>query len=554
MVAVSAAGCMGQIEGEESTDQGMGNLPPGSLPPSMPSTDGLPPPPPATSACANARPNTETSAVRRLNRREYVNTIRDLVGATPNLAARFPSDPQQTFDNDAALLVASSTLVEMQFESAETIAAGANLTTLVPCKPAAGAEPTCAGQFIQTFGRRAYRRPLGTEEAAVMQRLFTRSQAAGDTFEVSMRLLVQSFIQAPQFLYRLESSATATGGVVAVGPYELASRLSFFIWASMPDETLLKAAAGNTLASRTDVEAQVRRMLADPKARGMVTSFHDLWLELDLLDGVNKDQKLFASFPTLRPLFKQETQKFTDAIFWGSNDRYTRLLKSDVAVVNPALAQFYGLAAPSGAAFESVPVGVSPRFGVLTQGSVLSMLANPDRNSPTKRGHWIREQLLCQTLAAPPSDVAPLPTAANATMRERLAQHRKDPACSSCHALTDELGFGLENYDPIGKYRTTEAGKVVDASGELIAVSGNAGKFRGAGELADRLVTTGELRDCVATQWFRFAVGRREGDRDSCSVEGVRRTFAEKGGSLRELIVSIARSDAFLDLQTEKAQ
>lgn len=532
-----ASGCVGEIlePGEREGHGASGGSGPGQ------GTEAL--------ECDGVAPDTEPNVVRMLNRREYENTVRDLLGVTIPAIDGFPAEPIVGFDNHAASLVASSALVDKQLEAAEALA---QAYTLPPC-PNGSDESGCADQFIQSFGRRAYRRPPSLQETAALRELYDTARASGRSHDHGIRLLVEAALQSPQFLYRIETSATATGGVVAADGFELASRLSYFLWASMPDDALLDAAEAGTLADPATLESEVRRMLADPKARATTTAFHELWLELYNLDSVTKSNAVHPDFGSIAPLMRQESTAYAEWAFWESGGSADRLLISDVGFSNDTLAQHYGLPAPGSASIVQVKLGDNgERFGLLTQGAILAHHSNPDRTSPTKRGKFVRQQLLCQPPPPPPDDVPALPTASSSgkSIRDMLAAHVSDPGCAGCHQLMDPIGFGFEAYDTVGRHRTHDQGQPVDDSGELLDVTGGAGKFVGALELAERLTQTEEYYQCVATQWFRFALGRLEGKRDGCSLQAIQDRFRGADDSLPELVVAIALSDAMLHKHT----
>jgi uncharacterized protein DUF1592/uncharacterized protein DUF1588/uncharacterized protein DUF1585/uncharacterized protein DUF1587/uncharacterized protein DUF1595 len=530
MGAALGAGCIGNIGGGGDEVGGPGTGPEGTDP-----------------ECIDAVPDTEPVIVRMLNRREYENTVRDLLGVPTDVVQSFPPDAIVGFDNQAQSLVASSLLVEQQLDAAEVFAAAADVNAISPC----AAPETCIDELIESFGRRAFRRPLDGDETAAIRAIWDDAQSAGRSVDASVRLVIEGFLVSPQFLYRAETTAGADGALVPADPYEVASRLSYFLWASMPDDTLLDAAAAGELGTPEALELEARRMLADPRAHDVTAAFHEQWLELYKLQAMQKDD---PAYDAARPLFAEETARFAEHVFWEGDA--TQYLVSDTIFANDELAAYYGMSGPSGSAFEAT-AATDDRFGLLTQGSMLSIFSNSDRTSPTRRGKFVRSQLLCQPPPPPPADVPPLEPGGGSqegTLRERLAAHVADPVCKSCHQLIDPIGFGLEHYDTTGRYRTEDGGGPVDSSGELIQIEPGAGPFDGARELSDKLAESNELYACIATQWFRFAVGRQEGPRDACTLDAIEHQFRDSGDDLTELLVAIATSDAFLLKNTEPQQ
>ena len=495
-----------------------------------------------------AQCGTAPSVVRMLNRREYRNTLRDLLGLDQGeadaLAEAIPADARVGFDNNAQSLVASAIHVEQHLAIAETVAETVDLDGLLQCDgDDPGDEQICAEAFVDEFGERAFRRPLEDEERARMLALFVDARDDGRSFADAIRLVLQALLQAPQFLYRIETSAHEDGGEVRVDDYALASRLSYFVWGSMPDDALFEAAA---LGDEAVLEEHARRMLQDPRARRITAAFHRQWFELDALDGSDALQAAFAA----------ETEAFAEYVFWESSGRAEQLLISDEILLDETVAAHYDVPG-SFSALPSVVAATEQRFGLLTQGGILSHTSNPDRTSPTKRGRFVRQQLLCEQPPPPPQGVPELPEVGpeGQSLRERLDQHTSDPICAACHELLDPIGFGLENYDHVGRFRTEDGGVAIDASGELVGVSGlEQTEFVGARQLAERLVESGELQACTARQWFRFAMGREARPEDACALEILEELLASSDGTMSELVVAIATSAPFVHLATESSQ
>ncbi len=506
-------------------------------------------------ACAGVSPSPGPSPLRRLNRREYNNTVRDLLGDATEPANTFPLEERVLgFDNNADLLTASSALIGQYNQAAEQIAARAvsstNYASLVPCNPVTAGEDACARSFISTFGRRAFRRPMTVtaDETAPYVAVYLKGREGAD-FKSGIQLVIRAMLQSPKFLYRLElSPAGAPAEVSAVGSFELACRLSYFLWGSMPDEPLFTAAESGRLRTKEGVAEQARRLLRDPRARAAVTAFHRQWLLIDRLDSVGKIASVFPGYgPEFLPLFENETKAFLDHVMWSGDGKVDTLLLAPFTFANKKLADFYGLLGPAGAGFEKVAVNPAQRAGVLTQGGLLSILAKSNQASPVRRGLFVREQMFCGEVPPPPDDanvVVPEPSK-TATTRERFAQHTVSPACGGCHRLLDTLGFGFENFNGVGQWRTTENAKTIDASGEVVGTD-VPGPFRGVADLAQKMARSSEVKSCVLSQWFRYAHGRAETAADGCTVEALRRQFAASGYDVRELLVALTQTDAFL--------
>lgn len=497
--------------------------------------------------CTTAEPS--PSPLRRLTRAEYENTVRDLFGMPDlSIADAFPPDPVAGgFANNAAVLTVSSLQAEKYLDVAEAVAtkAALNLPALVGCAPAG--EESCARQFIEKFGRRAYRRPLAPADTDRLLRAFRAGRAEG-TFGAGIELIIQTALQSPSFLYRFEFGAPTGAGakLVPLTQHEVAARLSYFLWASMPDAALDAAADAGALRTPEQIATVARTMLAAPRARAAVGEFYRQWLGLGALDTVAKDAAVYPEFTDgLRGAMRAETQSFVEHVVWSADHKLGTLLTAPLGFASaPELARLYGVAPATG--MLSLPP--AQRAGVLTQAGVLAVHALPDQSSPVTRGKFVREQLLCQTPAQPPANlnVTPPDVDPTKTTRERFAQHTASAGCAACHLLMDPIGFGLEAYDGIGRHRTMEGGRPVDDAGELTQTTDADGKFVGARALAERLAGSAQVRDCVATQWFRYAMGRFDGAGDTCSLTPLREAFTASGGDLQELLVAMTRTEAFL--------
>jgi hypothetical protein len=535
---LATVGCIGKIGSAAS--QG-GPVTSGPLPDAGPASN---------AGCANHGPPSR-APLRRLNRFEYNNTIHDLLGETTRIADDFPPDEQGGgFSNNADALLVSHLLAESYAAAAATMAANAvkHLNTLYTCNVIAEGEVACAQRFIATFGKRAFRRPLTSDETARFQALFTAGRAGG-RFEDGVATVLETMLQSPPFLYRVEPAAPGENGSswAAVTPYQLATRLSYFFWGSMPDDELFAAADADALATPSALMAQATRLMKSDRARPTVATFHREWLELLNALEAPKAAAMFPAWsPALASALFAESQTFVEQTFWTDGGLHT-LLTAPFSYANDAVGKYYGLTTPLGATFDKVALDPAQRAGILTQGTFLAAHAGPDQTSPVRRGKFVREQLLCQTIPPPPNNIVIRPPQYDpkSSTRQRYTDHETKEPCHSCHAMMDPIGFGFEHYDPIGQWRTMDGPATVDISGTTLTGTDVDGPFAGAVQLADRLSASADVSACVIAQWFRFAAGRVETDDDRCTLDDLGRQFAASHQDMRTLPIAIAASDAF---------
>jgi hypothetical protein len=487
------------------------------------------------------------TAIRRLSIREYTNTVRDLLGVSADAARDFASD-QDAGGFSTGGPISTSTDASRLLDSADQIASAAvaRLGTLLPCgaSPADAAQTDCAKQFITQFGRRAFRRPLTPEEVGDLMTVYTahRGAAIGYAFADAIRGVVAAMLTSPYFLYRWELGSAAPmkeGGLIRFNPNELASRLSYAFWGSMPDDQLFQAADTGKLTSVDQIEAQARRMLKDPKARDTMADFHGQWLDVDGLPREPAKDASFASYtPALVTAMMNETLGFTADVMLRSGS-LSELLTSNATVTDPALAKLYGASA-AGA------LDPTQRAGVLTQASFLAMHATATDSHPVKRGAVILRRLLC-TEIEPPKDMdvgQPKMAAPGLTTRDRFAEHAKN-ACATCHKIMDPIGFAFEEFDAVGAYRTTEQGKPIDSTGNMVLASGEPLTFKNAVDMARALAQSNQVRDCVARQWMRYLTRRTEAPGDQVSLQQAEDAFKKSSYDIRELLVALTRTHAF---------
>lgn len=511
-------------------------------------------PTPTTASC----PSTEVTRtpLRRLTRFEYANSVKSILGVDAAPADALPADEvTDGFSNNAAVLTVSPLHAEKYVLVSEELAKAAvnDLSRLTACDVSARGEEPCARDFANKLGRRAFRRPITAEDEQFLMTAYAAGRVDGSYAE-GIEVMIRAALQSPHFLYKLETltPADATSHLVPLNQFELATRLSYLIWASGPDDALLDAAERGELADRQQIASRARSMLDDPRARAPIADFYNQWIGTSRLAITTKSSTLFPDYTAaVRDAMVQELPAFIGYVLWSSDHKFSSLLTSRVGFVNDALAPIYGLTA-TGPALSMVELPASqPRAGILTQVGLLSALAHPDQTSPVLRGKFIRSRLLCQAPPPPPptADITPPAPTDGATARQRFSAHMTSGStCSGCHELMDPIGFAFENFDAIGRFRVEESNQAIDASGEVVGATDASlgGKFTGVRELAEKLATSSQAQNCLATQWFRFASGRSEDVPDSCSLATLQEAFSRSGGDLVELVVSMTQADSFL--------
>lgn len=553
LVIAVAAGCSGEVGPvPEGAPAPVGSSPnqPGAIPaPGAPMSPGSVPAPTCTTTSLGPTP------LRRLTRQQYDNTIRDLLridGAPSAVEALRADFKEGVFDNNAGAI--SEVDLDGYMRLAEEIAALAttkHLAQIVACPPPEMGSDACGARFAASVGTRALRRPLGPADLATLERLYLLGRGRGG-FAAGIELMLRFLLQSPDFLYHVAAGtgAKAPGtALMPLSPFELASRLSYFLWDTMPDDALFAAAASGKLVTREGLRAEAQRLLADPRAKAGVGFFHVQLAGADRLSQAPKDAAVFPQWsPTLMDALRAEAADFSDFVLRKGDGRLATLLTAPFTVGSAPLRTVYGMtnAKMLGGVMVSEWPTSQKRAGLLTQAAFLAVEAHRDQTSPVKRGAYIRQNLFCQEPPPPPPDVnnAPPPLMPNATTRERFEQHRANPACAGCHRLIDPIGFAFEHFDGIGAHRTTDGGKPIDASGELVATDVD-GKLVGAHELAARLAASPAVATCVVRQWFRFALGRPDDEADACETQRLVAGFERSGRNVRDLILSLVESDAF---------
>ena len=491
--------------------------------------------------------------IRRLNRAEYNNTIRDLFDVHTNPADQFPADGSGGggFDNNADTLFIPPILMEQYFEAATQVLADAPEKTVFVARPGDSlSEREAAAKIIEHFAFRAFRRPVTEEETAKLLKLFEHAQTRGDSFEKSVKLALKAILVSPQFLFRMEQDR-ATDEPYAITDYELASRLSYFLWASMPDEELFKLAEEKKLHDPAVLEAQVRRMVKDEKFRAFAENFGGQWLGFrTLLTTAQPDRERFPEYTAaLRDNMFEEAVLFVDSVF-RDDVPITTLVDADYTFVNDRLARHYAIKSRvgghEGEGMRRIKLEDANRGGVLTLGATLVTTSFPLRTSPVLRGRWVLDEILGSPPPPPPPEAGTLPEDDRQTdglsFRERLELHRSKPECASCHARMDPLGFGLENFDPVGRWRTKQGEKPIDAVGTLTTGE----TFSSPAELKKILAQRKDaFARALAERVLSYALGRGVEHYDHATIVAITKALANSGHKSQALLIEVAKSYPF---------
>lgn len=501
--------------------------------------------------------------LRRLSHVEYENTLRDLLGVPVPSLDLPPDTGRSGLENDARALGPSELLLSRYEAASRALAAAAveddaRLAAVLGCS--SWATPTeiegCAASFVRDFGARAFRRPLEDDERARLTSLF-RNWVIQIDVRAAAELTLAAMLQSPAFLYRVELSplpAEGVSGPIEVPPYEMASRLSYALWQSMPDAELFDAAARGALSHPEEVEAQARRMLADPRARAMLVDFHRQWLELDRILGPDHVSRAGDDTwdATTQADAREEALRFIALAVEGEGT-LGAILNSPEAMVNPRMAALYGVPYPgpeTGDAWVRVTLPETERAGILTRIAVLASHAHPGYPSPPLRGNFVLSRVACAPFDAPPRDAdlsqpVPDPEAGPRTNRELFAARTASAGCQACHRRLDGVGFGLERYDARGVFRTIDNTLPVDASGRLVGLDVPV-EYVGAIELSARLSESRQVQRCYTRRFMEMVFGRGLDDADTGPLTRVERRFVASGGRIDELVVSIVTDESFL--------
>ena len=488
--------------------------------------------------------------LHRLNRVEYNNTVHDLLNTQQTPANSLPADASSYgFDNIADALTVSDAEARVYQSAAESLAneatnpSGAEYSQLVTCSPTADANG-CLLQSVTNFAYRAWRHPPAASDIAGV---IESAQANAADFPTQLNSAVTAVLLAPDFLFRIELDPNADPTAShPLSDYELASRLSYFLWSSMPDAALFAAADGGTLHQPEVLVAQTHRMLADPKAAALADNFAGQWLELRQLANATPDPSIYPEWDeTLRSAMLSESQAFFNAFVSPGAPAIPALLLADFTFINDRLADHYGYTRPNSSTVVRTPLPAgSPRGGVLTQGAWLASQAHPDRSGIVARGKFVLGQLLCASPPAPPPDVPALGNTVGfqGTQRDLLQAHVSNATCAACHNAMDPIGFAYEEFDGVGAQRTTDNGFPVDTTGTYISTGAN---FAGAASLGLMITADPRYVPCVVTNLFTYAMGRAPTGDDLTLINTLSQQLTASDSTFPTLIDLIVTSAAF---------
>lgn len=492
----------------------------------------------------------QAARIFRLTLKQYDHTLRDLIDASGTPSQGFIADVGTAgFSNNAALLGVStqqaSEFHQRAMELADT-AVEEGLADLFPCPLDQLGDDACASDFVASFGLRAFRRPLDVAES---DRYFALYQQGRDAFDATMgvRIVIETMLQSPSFLFRMEIGDAAPGAVGRLDAWEMATALSYYLWDTMPDADLLDAAAAGGLAEPAAVEAQVERMMADPRSRDAVLSFYEQLFEYDRAATLSRDATSFPDFQAQLGGMVDELHAFVDDVVRTRDGTLEELLTAPYSFVDGRTASLYGVAAPEGEGMLRVELDPAQRAGVLTQLGFLTIHATPVSSAPPRRGRFVVDRMLCMSIPPPPDNVPGIapPDGAPKTTRQTFEQHATDPVCAGCHQILDPAGFALENYDMLGRWRAEENGIPVDASTELDGLADLGGAIDGGVDLANALAESDAVRACVVRQNLRFALGRGDVAGDQAWLQALGERFGASGHRLRDLYAAIAASPRY---------
>jgi hypothetical protein len=494
--------------------------------------------------------------IRRLSNNEFDATTHALLGTEQTFASTFASDvrqgsynaggfPAAGFTRNAAAIfdAVSTPQIEAAADSLASEAVTKNLSTLAPCSDSN--QTNCATTFITNFGAQAYRRPVTATELSGLLSVY-QAGAKDQNYAAGIQLVITTIIQSAGFLYLTELGGTVASGSTKLTSYEVASELSYFLTGGPPDSTLSQAAATDALQDPATVGAQATRLLKSPSGQGQLAAFVEQWLGIDKPPGTSTGTTVTGT------AMSNETTAFIGDVMLNGDGALSTLLTAPYTFVDSTLAQLYGVQAP---ATGMAKVQNSQRLGVLNQASFLTTYAHSSFSAPVKRGHLVRTQMLCDQIPPPDPSLMvnttpPLPTGAQTTRQADMV-HMTNAACSSCHTLMDPIGFGFENFDGNGAYRSTEAGMPIDPSGALNSAADLTGPFTNGAALIQKLASSEMVAQCYWKHFADFAAAETDPGVEESFMSFWQQQSPATQASLPQLVVAFVQSDMFLKRSTQ---
>jgi len=491
----------------------------------------------------------------RLTNLEYTHSVKDLLGVDVST----PLDPDGAAAGYRVGLVAGDATVEAYHDAAIAAAAAADVTKLAPCDSAGtsagGAD--CAAKFIDAIGPKAFRRPVDADARAGLVALFA-GVSGQFGYPAGIHALIEELLQSPYFLYHLELEEQAKGpGAVKVSGYSMASRLSYLIWGTMPDDALFSKAAADMLTTPEQIEAEASRLLADPRAHTGLYNFYEQWLRADRLPPVKGGKYQNAYDDAMRASIMASFDAQVDASLWQPQNGVGVLLTATQAFVNAQTAPLFGVTGVTGSALQVVNVNPAERIGILAHPAIMGALATEDGTHPIKRGVFVWDQLLCQDLPNPPPDVPVFPgVTATDSVRQAFEKFTMAPLCQACHSRINPVGFLFENYDTLGAYtKVDDNGQPVNAAGTIVGATGAMGEpdaainvaTATAVDLSKNMSGSAAVAQCLVKQLYRYTVKRHETDGDAAAINTLAGAFAGTAQNMPGLLVGLTKSDAFLN-------
>ena len=495
--------------------------------------------------------------IRQLTLSEYRQTIVDLLHiANPDTTAIPPDVPMKGFTTNVAASFVSAIHFDAYFTTGMTLADRAvneAYANVVPCQTQ---DATCAGQFVDQFGLHAFRRPLTADEKSRYVKLFDPSLSGN--FKAGVSLVISSMVVSPNFLFRTELGDDRGGGNFVLGPYEIATALSYTYWGSMPDDALFASAAAGALANKSEIETQTRRLLADPRGRAHVASFFSEWTEAPRAFVADKDMSAYPNVysgaggkDALVAAMQAEEAAFVMNVVFDSTKKWSELFTANYTFANDRLAAYYGLPAPGSsdrAVKVSLPAG-SQRGGLVTLGAFLYGHARTNQSSPVQRGHLIRANMFCADVPPPPMgvDATVKPGTPGKTGRAQIEFLTGSGICVTCHGLMNPIGYALEGFGGAAEERTSDNGEPVDTSGQLKEIDGLAApvSFNGARDLSNLLANNETARACLAQNYHKYTRGFWAKGVDAAAVTKLGQNFVTNNLDLPELFVQVSLQDSF---------